>query len=132
MIRNNLSQSVINLGREWHIVNNLDVNLLKKGAKKYIGTHDFSTYRASNCNAKSPIKTIRKVKISKINNLITIKFISKSFLKSQVRSMVGCLKYLSEKKWTLKKFDMVLKSRKRESCAPLAPPHGLYLLKINY
>ena len=97
-----------------------------------IGTHDFSTFRASNCNAKSPIKTLRKVSVLKKNNIIKIRFISQSFLKSQVRSMVGCLKLLGEKKWTLKKFKNVLKSKNRNNCAPLAPPYGLYLEKVTY
>ena len=132
LIRNDISSSVINNYREWHIIKNLDLNLLKKGANKYIGTHNFSTFRASNCNAKSPIRTIESIKISKKKNLITIKIVSKSFLKSQVRSMVGCLKYLGEKKWSLKKFEEVLKSKSRQNCAPLAPPHGLYLEKITY
>ena len=132
LIRNNLSQSVINYNREWHIINNLDLNSMKIGAKKLVGTHNFSTFRASNCNSNSPVKTIYKIKISKNKSLIKINFISQSFLKSQVRSMVGCLKYLGEKKWSLKKFEKVLKSKKREYCAPLAPPHGLYLEKVTY
>ena len=132
LIRNNISPSVINYNREWHVIKNLDIDLLKKGAKKLTGTHDFSTFRASNCNAKSPIRTIKNITISKKKNLITIKFVSKSFLKSQVRSMVGCLKYLGEKKWNLTKFDKVLKSKQRLNCAPLAPPCGLYLEKITY
>lgn len=132
LIRNNISKSVLNLNREWHVINKIDVSLVKLGALKLIGTHDFSTFRASNCNAKSPIKTIFKINVTKKNNLIKIRFISKSFLKSQIRSMVGCLKYLGEKKWTLSKFEKVLKSKNRKYCAPLAPPHGLYLEKITY
>ena len=132
LIMNNLSQSVLNYNREWHIINNLDLNLMKIGAKKLVGTHNFSTFRASNCNSNSPVKTIYKIKISKNKSLIKINFISQSFLKSQVRSMVGCLKYLGEKKWSLKKFERILKSKKREYCAPLAPPHGLYLEKVTY
>lgn len=132
LIRNNISKSVLNLNREWHVINKIDVSLIKLGALKLIGTHDFSTFRASNCNAKSPIKTIFKINVTKKNNLIKIRFISKSFLKSQIRSMVGCLKYLGEKKWTLSKFEKVLKSKNRKYCAPLAPPHGLYLEKITY
>ena len=132
MIRNRLSQSVINFNREWHIIKKLDYKLLKQGAKKLLGTHDFSTFRASNCNAKSPIKKIEEIKISKNKNLIVITFISKSFLKSQVRSMVGCLKYLSEYKWSLQKFEKVFKSKNRNRCAPLAPAHGLYLAKVIY
>ncbi len=132
LIRNHISPSVINTNREWHIIKNLDLKILKKGASKYIGTHDFSTYRASNCNSKSAVRTISKVSVSKNKNLIIITFESKSFIKSQVRSMVGCLKYLGEKKWTIKKFVEVFKSKKRINCAPLAPPHALYLKKIIY
>ena len=68
---------------------------MKKGAKILEGTHDFSTFRASSCSAKSPIKKMYPIKICKINDKIKIRFSSKSFLQNQVRSMVGCLKYLS-------------------------------------
>ena len=67
-----------------------------------------------------------------MKNKIEIIFVSQSFLQQQVRSMVGCLKYLGEKKWTLKKFKDVLISKKRKNCAPPAPPEGLYLFKVKY
>ena len=105
---------------------------MKKGAIKLLGKHDFSTFRASSCNAKSPIKTIKFIKIKKIKDKIEIKFTSQSFLQQQVRSMVGCLKYLAEKKWNLKKFEKVFKSKKRYLCAPPAPSQGLFLEKIIY
>ena len=105
---------------------------MKKGTKKLIGTIDFSTFRASSCRAKSPIKSMKSVKINYSNNKILIEFKSKSFLQNQVRSMVGCLKYLGEKKWSLKKFENIIKSKKRVLCAPPAPPEGLYLAKIIY
>ncbi len=132
LIQNRISPSTINKDREWHIRKKLDLNLIKKGSKKLIGTHDFSTFRASNCNAKSSIKTINKIIIKKSKNQIKLKFKSKSFLKNQVRSMVGCLKYLGEKKWNLKKFENVFKSKNRKKCAPPAPACGLYLEKIIY
>ena len=88
--------------------------------------------RAKNCYAKSPIKKINKITIKNINNKIQIEFRSKSFLRNQVRSMVGCLKYLAENKWDIKKFENVLKSKKRKNCAPPAPACGLYLKKIIY
>ena len=110
----------------------LDLNLMRKGAKKLVGTKDFSTFRASSCKAKSPIKTMKLVKIKSLNNKIEIEFRSKSFLQQQVRSMVGCLKYLGEKKWSLKKFESIVKSKKRILCAPPAPPAGLYLTRIIY
>ena len=105
---------------------------MKKGAKKFLGTKDFSTFRSSSCNAKSPIRTIKSIKIKSIKGKIEIKFQSQSFLQQQVRSMVGCLKYLAEKKWDLKKFELVLKSKKRTYCAPPAPPEGLFLEKVIY
>ena len=103
-----------------------------KGAKKLIGTKDFSTFRASSCNAKSPIKTIKTIKIKSFKDRIEIQFKSQSFLQQQVRSMVGCLKYLAEKKWTLKKFERVVRLKKRTLCAPPAPAHGLFLKKVIY
>ena len=110
----------------------LDIDLMKKGAKKLLGTHDYSTFRSSSCHAKSPIRTIKSIKIRSLKNKIEIEFKSQSFLQQQVRSMVGCLKYLGEKKWNLKTFERVLKSKKRELCAPPAPPEGLFLSRIIY
>ena len=105
---------------------------MKKGANKLLGTNDFSTFRSSSCNAKSPIKTIKSIKIKEVKNKIQIQFKSQSFLQQQVRSMVGCLKYLAEKKWDLKKFENVFKSKKRTLCAPPAPAHGLFLERVIY
>ena len=132
IIFNRLSVPSIEKGRGWHISKKLDLELMKKGSKKLLGKHDFSTFRASSCNAKSPIRIIKLIKIKKAKDKIAIKFISQSFLQQQVRSMVGCLKYLAEKKWNLKKFEKVFKSKKRNLCAPPAPSHGLFLEKIIY
>ena len=110
----------------------LDLEAMKNGAKKLIGTKDFSTFRASTCRAKSPIKSMKLVKIKSSKNKIEIEFRSQSFLQKQVRSMVGCLKYLGEKKWSLNKFENVMKSKKRSLCAPPAPPEGLYLTRVIY
>ena len=132
IIFNRKSQPSIYKERGWHISNKLDINLMRKGAKKLLGTNDYSTYRASSCNAKSPIKSIKLIKILKANNIIYIKFQSQSFLQQQVRSMVGCLKYLGEGKWNLKDFKKAFLAKKRKMCAPPAPAHGLYLTKIRY
>ena len=132
IIQNRFSPSIINNDREWHIRNKLDVNLIKKGSKKLIGTHDFSTFRSSNCSAKSPVRTINEIIVSKSKNQIKLKFKSKSFLKNQVRSMVGCLKYLGEKKWNLRKFESIIKMKDRKKVAPPAPACGLYLEKVIY
>jgi len=132
VIFNRLSRPSIDKERGWHIINELDVSLMKKGAKKLLGTKDFSTFRSSSCNAKSPIRTIKSIKIKSIKGRIEIQFKSQSFLQQQVRSMVGCLKYLAEKKWDIKKFIFVLKSKKRIYCAPPAPAQGLFLEKVIY
>ena len=132
IIINRLSRPVIDKNRGWHIIHKLDLIIMKKAAKKLVGTKDFSTFRASSCRAKSPIKTMRSVKIKSRNNKIEIEFQSQSFLQQQVRSMVGCLKYVGEKKWTLKKFSFVFNSKKRILCAPPAPPEGLYLARVIY
>ena len=132
IIINRLSGPVLEKDRGWHIMKELDLVIMKKGAKKLVGTKDFSTYRASSCRAKSPIKTMKLVKIKSLKNKIEIEFRSQSFLQQQVRSMVGCLKYLGEKKWSLKKFEDVMRSKKRVLCAPPAPPQGLFLARIIY
>ena len=132
VIFNRTSKPSIERNRGWHIRKKLDLKLMKKGAKKLLGTNDFSTYRSSSCHAKSPIRTITSIKIKEVKNKIQINFQSKSFLQQQVRSMVGCLKYLAEKKWDLKKFENVFKSKKRTLCAPPAPAHGLFLEKVIY
>ena len=119
LIINQLSRPVLEDNRCWHITKELNLNLMEKGAKKLIGTKDFSTFRASSCRAKSPIKTMKLVKIKSSKNKIEIEFRSRSFLQQQVRSMVGCLKYLGEKKWSLKKFENIMKSKNRILCAPL-------------
>ena len=132
VIINRTSRPVLDKNRGWYIMKDLDFKLMRKSAKKLIGTMDFSTFRKSSCRAKSSIKTMKLVKIKRTKDKIEIEFRSQSFLQQQVRSMVGCLKYVGEKKWTLKKFINVINSRKRALCAPPAPPHGLYLTRVIY
>ena len=132
IIFNQMSEPVIEKKRGCHVRKPLDLDLIKKGAKKLVGTHDYSTFRSSSCHAKSPIKTIKSIKIKSLKNKIEIEFKSQSFLQQQVRSMVGCLKYLGEKKWDLKTFNKAFRSKKRILCAPPAPPEGLFLARIIY
>ena len=132
IIVNRSSRLSLLKNKAWHISKNLNILKMKKGSKMLVGTHDFSTFRSSSCSANSPIKTLKKAKIKKRDNKIFIDFVSKSFLQQQVRSMVGCLKYLGEGKWSLKKFQKVFLSKTRSNCAPPAPAQGLYLIKIKY
>ena len=132
IILNRLSRPSIEKERGWHVIKKLDISLMKKGAKKLLGTKDFSTFRSSSCSAKSPIRTMKSIKIKSIKGKIEIQFKSQSFLQQQVRSMVGCLKHLAEKKWDLKKFELIFKLKKRKLCAPPAPAEGLFLEKVIY
>ena len=132
LIINRIAPSSLEFNRAWHIKTNLNLKLMKKATNLLKGKKDFSTFRSSSCNAKSPIKTLEEAKVKKLGDKIIIIFKSKSFLQQQVRSMVGCLKYVGEDKWNLKKFRTIIKSKKRANCAPPAPAHGLYLSKVSY
>ncbi len=132
LIHNRESLPSINRDRGWYVRKKLDYKLIKKASHFLKGTHDLSVFRASNCSASSPIRTIDSLIIKKNNDIIEIKIKSRSFLKQQVRSIVGCLKYVGEKKWTINKFKKVLKSKNRNLCAPPAPGTGLYLEKVIY
>ncbi len=132
IIINRQSSLTLQKNKAWHIRKKLNLKAMKKGAKLLMGAHDFSTFRASSCGAKSPIKTLNKASIQKNKNKLVIKFTSKSFLQQQVRSMVGCIKYLGEGKWKLSDFKNSFQSKNRIKCAPPAPACGLYLKSISY
>ncbi len=132
MIINRQGTLSINKNRAWHVKKKINLKLMKSGAKILEGTHDFSTFRAASCSAKSPIKKLSSIKISKLKDTIRIRLSSKSFLQNQVRSIVGCLYYLSINRWSIEDFNKSFKSKKRVNCAPPAPAHGLYLVKIKY
>ncbi len=131
-IINRAGSLAIEKNKAWHIRKEINIHLMKKGANLLKGTHDFSTFRASSCSAKSPIKTIKNITINKNRNKIILTFVSRSFLQQQVRSMVGALEYLGSGKWTLNYFKKVFLSKKRSMCASPAPAHGLYLNKVIY
>ena len=132
IIFNRITNSPLYQNRSWVIKKKLNFNNMKKGIKYFLGLHDFSAMRASSCSAKNPVRTITKAQVRKKKNKIIVNFESKSFLQKQVRSMVGCLKYVGENKWEPKRIKFVLKSRRRELCAPPAPPDGLYLEEVFY
>ena len=132
VIINRIAPLSLEFNKAWHIKSILNLELMKKASKLLIGKKDFSTFRSSSCSAKSPIKTIDHVNIKKSFTKIIITFKSKSFLQQQVRSMAGCLKYVGQGRWNIKKFKHIIKSKKRAYCAPPAPSHGLYLAKVSY
>ncbi len=132
VILNRKSRSVLKNKRCWHIIKKLNLAMMKKGAKKLIGTKDFSTFRSSSCSAKTPVRTIKSIKFLTKKDIIEIEIKAQSFLQNQVRSMIGCLKYIGEGKWSIQKFEKIIKSKKRINCAPPAPAEGLYLTKVIY
>ena len=132
IIINRQSPLALQKNKAWHIRKKLDVKVMQKGSKFLLGTHGFSTFRASSCGAKSPIKTMEKISIKKNKDKIIFNFTSRSFLQQQVRSMVGCIKYLGDKKWNINEFKKSFKSKNRLNCAPPAPACGLYLKNIKY
>ena len=132
LVINRQSPLTLQKNKAWHIRKRLNIKNMKKGAKLLLGTHDFSTFRASSCGAKSPVRTMEKISIKKNKDKIILKFTSKSFLQQQVRSMVGCIKYLGDGKWNLKTFKKSFKSKSRLKCAPPAPSCGLYLKNVSY
>mgnify|MGYP006111881581 CR=1 FL=1 len=131
-IINRVAPLSLEFNRAWNVRSNLNLSLIKKAANLLEGKKDFSTFRSSSCNARSAIKTLNEVKVKKSGDKIIIIFKSKSFLQQQVRSMVGCLKYVGEGKWSIKKFKNFISLKKRANCAPPAPAHGLYLLRVTY
>jgi tRNA pseudouridine38-40 synthase len=132
VIINRQSPLALYKNKAWHIRKKLNLRIMKKGMKLLLGTHNFSTFRSSSCSAKSPVKTMKSISVKQNRDKITIKFISKSFLQNQVRSMVGCIKFLGEGKWNIKDFKKAFKSESRSKCAPPAPACGLYLKEIKY
>ena len=132
VILNRKSGSVLKNKRCWHIIKKLNLVMMKKGAKKLIGTKDFSTFRSSSCSAKTPVRTIKSIKFLTKKDIIEIEIKAQSFLQNQVRSMIGCLKYIGEGKWSIQKFEKIIRSKKRINCAPPAPAEGLYLTKVIY
>ena len=132
VIYNRESPISLNKYRGWHLKKKLNINLMKRGAKKLLGTNDYSTFRSSSCSSVSPMRTINQFTVSKQKDTIKIRIKSRSFLQQQVRSMIGCLKRLGEKKWSIEYFEKVLKSKNRSLCATPAPACGLFLEKITY
>ena len=123
---------VLDKNRAWLVKKKLNINYMKKAIKLFSGTHNFNAFRSSSCGAKSPIRTIEKSSLIKKGDKIIMIFSSKSFLQHQVRSMVGCLKFIGEGKWNIDKIKKLFNSRKRSLCAPPAPSSGLYLDKVTY
>jgi len=118
--------------RAWGVYRKLDATAMDRAARVLIGHHDFTTFRSSECQAASPEKTLDALKVSRHGEVIRVEASARSFLHNQVRSMVGSLKLVGEGKWGASDLKAALEARDRGRCGPVAPPHGLYLVKVDY
>jgi tRNA pseudouridine38-40 synthase len=131
-ILNRRARPALDDWRVWHCPMALDSGVMHEAAQTILGKHDFTTFRAAECQAKSPIKTLDRLDVSREDEMIVVRASARSFLHSQVRSMVGSLKLVGEGKWSPRDFRAVLDAKDRSRCGPLAPPEGLYLAKVDY
>jgi tRNA pseudouridine38-40 synthase len=116
----------------WHVVHDLDAEAMHAAAQELVGLHDFTTFRASECQAKSPVKTLDKLTVRRALDEICVEASARSFLHHQVRSMVGTLKLVGEGKWRPRDVAGALEACDRSRCGPVAPPDGLYFVKVDY
>jgi tRNA pseudouridine38-40 synthase len=119
-------------GHVWHVVHELDSDAMHAAAQALVGQHDFTTFRAAECQAKSPVKTLDRLDVRRAADEIHIEASARSFLHHQVRSMVGSLKLVGEGKWRTKQIADALAARDRSACGTVAPPEGLYLVRVDY
>ena len=119
-------------GHVWHIVRELDAQAMHHAAQALVGQHDFTTFRAAECQAKSPVKTLDRLDVRGLAGEIHIEASARSFLHHQVRSMVGSLKLVGEGKWQPRDIAKALAACDRSVCGPVAPPDGLYLVRVDY
>jgi tRNA pseudouridine38-40 synthase len=131
-ILNRRAPPALELGKVWWMAPPLDPEAMQEAAQHLIGQHDFTTFRAADCQAKSPVKTIDRMTVSRYGDEIEIATDARSFLHHQVRSMVGSLKQVGEGKWKPRDVKRALDAKDRTACGVVAPPQGLYLVSVSY
>ena len=119
-------------GRAWHVAQELDAEAMDDAAQVLVGKHDFTTFRAAQCQAKSPVKTLSRISVSQVGDEIHLNVAAPSFLHHQVRSFTGSLKLVGEGKWRKSDLKKALEACDRSACGIVAPPEGLYLSKVLY
>ena len=118
--------------RVWWVPQPLSAEAMHAAAAALVGKHDFTTFRAAGCQAKSPVKTLDRLDVAAAGDEIVIEASARSFLHNQVRSMVGSLKLVGEGKWTAADLAAALAAKDRAACGPVAPARGLYLVRVDY
>jgi tRNA pseudouridine38-40 synthase len=118
--------------RVWWVPQRLEPAAMAEAARVLVGRHDFTTFRAAGCQAKSPVKTLDRLEVTTSGNEIVIEASARSFLHHQVRSMVGSLKLVGEGKWSAADLAAALAAKDRAACGTVAPARGLYLVRVDY
>lgn len=118
--------------RAWRVPRPLDAAAMQAAADHLVGRHDFTTFRAADCQAKSPVKTLDRLDVERLGDEVRIHASARSFLHHQVRSMVGSLALVGEGKWRPERVKQALAARDRAACGPVVPPDGLYLVGVDY
>lgn len=131
-IVNRRADLALDLGRAWRVPKKLNVAAMHEAAQRLVGKHDFTTFRAVECQAKSPVKTLDILDVARNGDDIRVTATARSFLHHQVRSMVGSLVWVGEGRWSVDDLARALAARDRAACGVVAPPEGLYLVKVDY
>ncbi len=131
-IINRRAPLALDAGRAWFVPVQLDEKKMQAAAKFLIGQHDFTSFRDTECQAKSPIKTIDEITIRREGDLIEVYVCAKSFLHHMVRNLVGTLKFIGEGKWEPEYIKDIIEAKNRQKAGPTAPPDGLYFLRVDY
>ncbi len=131
-IVNRRAPAVLEINHAWWVANPLDASAMHDAAQALVGRHDFSSFRAAECQADSPVKTLDEIAVTQDGELIAIRVRARSFLHHQVRNFVGTLKFVGDGKWTRADVKRVLEARDRSIAGPTAPPEGLYLTHVKY
>ncbi|AEG51829.1 tRNA pseudouridine(38-40) synthase TruA [Sinorhizobium meliloti] len=118
--------------RAWWVPKPLDHDAMHEAAQRLVGHHDFTTFRSAHCQATSPLRTLDRLDVTRAGELIEIRATAQSFLHNQIRSFAGSLKLVGEGKWTPDDLQAALKARDRKACGPVAPPDGLYFMRVDY
>jgi tRNA pseudouridine38-40 synthase len=131
-ITNTRANLALDVGRVWRVPRHLDTDAMHEAAQRLLGKHDFTTFRDTECQARSPEKTLDQLDVTRNGDAVSIVTSARSFLHSQVRSMVGSLVWVGEGRWTADDLAAALAARNRAACGPVAPPDGLYLVRVEY
>jgi len=131
-IVNRRADLTLELHRAWRVPRPLDVAAMHAAAQRLVGKHDFTTFRSTECQANSPVKTLDRLDVARDGDEVNIFASARSFLHNQVRSMVGSLVQVGEGKWSADDLARALAARDRAACGQVAPPDGLYLMRVDY